>query len=229
MLLRLSLQASSGEKAPSLAFSLQTGWWDMPLFSFSSIFLAIPSFMASPLHHLFFLSALCFSSSAPLHQIIFLSSSSGDGGEAPEIAEADHLQLLSSIIPSHESERISLIRHYSHAFKGFSAMLTENEASVLAGHDGISIHLPGSNSSTSYYTFMDFLEAASGIAIQSTSNLSMSSDVIIGMIDTGIWPDPPSFPMMMELGKSLQDGKGACMKDMTSRNPIAIGSDRARY
>ena len=35
---------------------------------------------------------------------------------------------------SHESERISLIRHYSHAFKGFSAMLTENEASVLAGN-----------------------------------------------------------------------------------------------
>ena len=35
---------------------------------------------------------------------------------------------------SHESERISLIHHYSHAFKGFSAMLTENEASVLAGN-----------------------------------------------------------------------------------------------
>jgi len=27
------------------------------------------------------------------------SSSSGNGGEAPEIAEAGHLQLLSSIIP----------------------------------------------------------------------------------------------------------------------------------
>lgn len=31
----------------------------MPLFSFSSIFLAIPSFMASLLRHLFFLSVLC--------------------------------------------------------------------------------------------------------------------------------------------------------------------------
>jgi hypothetical protein len=38
------------------------------------------------------------------------------------------------LFDSHESERISLIHHYSHAFKGFSAMLTENEASVLAGN-----------------------------------------------------------------------------------------------
>ncbi|KAG6783263.1 hypothetical protein POTOM_012708 [Populus tomentosa] len=132
MLLRLSLQASSGEKAPSLAFSLQTGGGICHSFHSPPFFL--PSHLSWLLLCIISSSSLhsAFSSSAPLHQIIFLSSSSGDGGEAPEIAEADHLQLLSSIIPSHESERISLIRHYSHAFKGFSAMLTENEASVLA-------------------------------------------------------------------------------------------------
>ncbi|KAJ6326132.1 hypothetical protein OIU78_013263 [Salix suchowensis] len=72
------------------------------------------------------------SNQLPQHYVVYMGSSSS--GEAPGIAESDHLQLLSSIIPSHESERISLIHHYSHAFKGFSAMLTENEASALAGN-----------------------------------------------------------------------------------------------
>lgn len=34
---------------------------------------------------------------------------------------------------SEESERIALIHHFSHAFSGFSAMLTESEASALSG------------------------------------------------------------------------------------------------
>jgi len=34
---------------------------------------------------------------------------------------------------SEESERVALIHHFSHAFSGFSAMLTESEASALSG------------------------------------------------------------------------------------------------
>nr|TKS10222.1 hypothetical protein D5086_0000085380 [Populus alba] len=136
------------------------------------------------------------------------SSSSGDGGEAPEIAEADHLQLLSSIIPrlpyishhhnhhyiamvsrldtwnfnvlfgSHESERISLIRHYSHAFKGFSAMLTENEASVLAAATiTLSPNSPlptatSSSSSSSSSSTAQFLVNSCGLSLQSALSVS---------------------------------------------------------
>jgi hypothetical protein len=42
---------------------------------------------------------------------------------------------------SEESERIELIHHYNHAFSGFSAMLTENEASALSGISS-SLNLP---------------------------------------------------------------------------------------
>lgn len=79
------------------------------------------------------------------------------GSPSPsENEESDHLQLLSSIIPRlvhfwsfaiyltlfwwneymycrEESERVDLIHHYKHALKGFSAMLTPNEAALLAG------------------------------------------------------------------------------------------------
>lgn len=37
------------------------------------------------------------------------------------------------IFGSQESERISVVHNYNHAFRGFSAMLTESEASVLSG------------------------------------------------------------------------------------------------
>lgn len=38
-----------------------------------------------------------------------------------------------SVSASHEIERISVIHKYNHAFRGFSAMLTETEASTLSG------------------------------------------------------------------------------------------------
>lgn len=190
----------------------------MPLFSFSSIFLAIPSFMASLLHHLFFLSVLCLliisstaSNQLPQHYVVYMgSSSSGNGGEAPEIAEAGHLQLLSSIIPSHESERISLIHHYSHAFKGFSAMLTENEASVLAGHDGIVSIFRDPILQLHTTRSWDFLEASSGMQ-NKHKHPPLSSDVIIGMIDTGIWPESPSFNDD-GIGEIPSRWKGVCME-----------------
>lgn len=45
------------------------------------------------------------------------------------------------------SERKALLRSYSHAFRGFSAMLTENEASLLSGN----INIRSSSSSSSFF------------------------------------------------------------------------------
>jgi hypothetical protein len=72
MLLHLSLQASSGEKAPSLAFSLQTGGGICHSFHSPPFFL--PSHLPWLLFCIisFFSLYSAFSSSAPLHQINFL-------------------------------------------------------------------------------------------------------------------------------------------------------------
>ncbi|XP_058007631.1 CO(2)-response secreted protease isoform X2 [Hevea brasiliensis] len=86
-----------------------------------------------------FMSCPIFSSSAPLQTtkpyIVYMGSSWNDQKTevGARIAESAHLHLLSSIIPSQKSERISLIHSYHHAFNGFSAMLTEDEASLLSG------------------------------------------------------------------------------------------------
>ncbi|MBA0667021.1 hypothetical protein Goklo_000148, partial [Gossypium klotzschianum] len=60
------------------------------------------------------------------HYVVYMGSSAG------KTAESDHLQLLSTVIPREERERISITNHYNHALRGFSAMLTDDEASELS-------------------------------------------------------------------------------------------------
>jgi hypothetical protein len=64
--------------------------------------------------------------------VVYLGSSSGGDAEA---VRASHLQMLSSIVvQSDEQERPStLTQSYHHAFEGFAAELTEEEAAALSG------------------------------------------------------------------------------------------------
>ncbi|XP_019108142.2 CO(2)-response secreted protease isoform X2 [Beta vulgaris subsp. vulgaris] len=93
--------------------------------------------MASPLLFLslpfllFFSPA--FSHHTPQNYIVYMGGSQGEGETDMKIAESDHLQLLSSVIPSEERERMSVGHVYHHAFRGFSAFLTAKEASLLSG------------------------------------------------------------------------------------------------
>ncbi|XP_022767949.1 CO(2)-response secreted protease-like [Durio zibethinus] len=136
---------------------------------------------------------ICSASSnqTPKHYVVYMGSSSEENNEA---AESDHLQLLTSVIPREDKERISLINHYNHAFRGFSAMLTEDEASDLSGRDGIVSVFPDSVLLLHTTRSWDFLEGKSSARFRHRSYQHKSSyDVIIGMIDGGIWPESPSF------------------------------------
>ncbi|KAF5736682.1 hypothetical protein HS088_TW14G00832 [Tripterygium wilfordii] len=135
-----------------------------------------------------------------------MGSSSDGNSDASE-----HLELLSSIIPSHESERISLIHHFRYAFKGFSAILTEKEASLLSGHDGIVSIFPDPILQLHTTRSWDFLEAESGVRFSHNHQQHVSSDVIIGIIDTGIWPESPSFNDK-GIGEIPLRWKGVCME-----------------
>ncbi|KAL6327075.1 hypothetical protein AAG906_013822 [Vitis piasezkii] len=137
-------------------------------------------------------------------------SSNNHGGEA-EVAESSHLQLLSAIIPSSESERISLIHSYNHAFKGFSAMLTQGEASILSGHEEIVSIFPDPLLQLHTTRSWDFLNVESGITSTPLFHHNLSRDVIIGVIDTGIWPESPSFNDN-GIGQIPSRWKGVCME-----------------
>ncbi|XVE90723.1 hypothetical protein DITRI_Ditri20bG0100200 [Diplodiscus trichospermus] len=151
------------------------------------------------------------SNQTPKHYVVYMGSSSEQNTEA---AESDHLQLLSTVIPRHDRERISLINHYNHAFRGFSAMLTENEASELSRRDGIVSVFPDSNLQLQTTRSWDFLEGKSEAKLWNGwyhQHHNSSYDVIIGIIDGGIWPESPSF-RDDGIGEIPTRWKGSCME-----------------
>ncbi|KAM1263254.1 hypothetical protein ACFXTH_028266 [Malus domestica] len=154
------------------------------------------------------------STQIPKHHVVYMGSSFSNGNArdngADEAAESAYLQILSSIIPIHEIERISVIHNYNHAFRGFSAMLTETEASILSGNDGIVSIFPDSMLQLHTTRSWDFLEPELARPLKN-KYLHPSSDVIIGMIDTGIWPESPSFSDE-GIGAVPSRWKGVCME-----------------
>ncbi|CAL4924846.1 unnamed protein product [Urochloa decumbens] len=126
--------------------------------------------------------------------IVYMGSTSKEegGGGGPETLHAAHMQMLSSIIPGDEQERASLMHSYHHAFEGFAAILTEEEAAALSGHERVVSVFRDPALQLHTTRSWDFLEAQSGLRPDWLSRRA-SSDVIIGVVDTGVWPESPSF------------------------------------
>ncbi|KAL1346471.1 hypothetical protein HN51_020121 [Arachis hypogaea] len=139
----------------------------------------------------------------PKHYVVYMGSSS--------ISESSHLELLSSVIPREEKKRVSLIHHFRHAMSGFSAMLTEREASALSGYDGVVSVFPDPILELHTTRSWDFLESDLGMNNNTSAHFSTKSDIIIGIIDTGIWPESPSF-RDEGIGKIPSTWKGGCME-----------------
>ncbi|KAL6570148.1 hypothetical protein OROMI_014662 [Orobanche minor] len=108
-----------------------------------------------------------------------------------------------------ESEKKVLLNSYSHAFKGFSAMLTENEASILSGYDEVVSVFPDPLLNLHTTHSWDFLEASDS-KFGSYARNSVD-DLIIGVIDTGIWPESLSLDDR-HIGKIPSKWRGVCME-----------------
>ncbi|PKA63134.1 Cucumisin [Apostasia shenzhenica] len=98
-----------------------------------------------------------------------------------------HSSVLQEVIGDDAaSERI--LHSYSKSFNGFAAMLTEEEAQLLSRLDEVVSAFPSTQrqlSTTRSWDFMGFTTNAPRAAFE--------SDIIIGMLDTGIWPESKSF------------------------------------
>ncbi|KAG6426308.1 hypothetical protein SASPL_110530 [Salvia splendens] len=111
----------------------------------------------------------------------------------------------------------SLVRSYTRSFNGFVAYLTAQEHEKLASHEGVVSIFPSLSfypKTTRSWDFMGFHENVD-------RNPTVESDTIIGVIDTGIWPESESF---RDKGFSLppKKWKGACSggKNFTCNNKV---------
>ncbi|XP_030489278.2 CO(2)-response secreted protease isoform X1 [Cannabis sativa] len=158
-------------------------------------------------------------SETPKHYVVYMGASDpklneNEGND--QVSESAYLQLLSSIInPSQESEsereRISIVHNYNHAIRGFSAMLTESEASVLSGDSEVVSVFPDTMLQLHTTRSWDFLEGKAARQSTWASHKHLSDDVIVGLIDTGIWPESPSFKDE-GVGPVPSRWKGICME-----------------
>ncbi|XP_064953559.1 subtilisin-like protease SBT3.8 [Musa acuminata AAA Group] len=115
--------------------------------------------------------------------------------EDPNLVTASHHDMLSSVLGSKEEAVSSIVYSYKHGFSGFAAMLTESQANKIAELPEV-IRVNPSRSVPLHTTrSWDYL----GLGYeqpQSTGLLrrgNFGDGIIIGVVDTGIWPESRSF------------------------------------
>eukprot|EP01018_Ginkgo_biloba_P017636 Gb_08002 [translate_table: standard] len=107
--------------------------------------------------------------------------------------------MLSSVLGSHEAARECMLYSYTHAFNGFAAVLEPQQALAVSKLPGVvSVFLSKAHSlqTTRSWSFLGLEDPDSGDipseSLWEKAN-SGSSNVIIGNIDTGVWPESASF------------------------------------
>ncbi|GLT37693.1 hypothetical protein SLA2020_119960 [Shorea laevis] len=101
---------------------------------------------------------------------------------------AVHFNMLQQVI-GESSVRDVLIRNYKRSFSGFAAKLTDHEAKRLEGMNGVVSVFPSTTfhvQTTRSWDFIGFNETVE-------RNPTVESNVTIGVIDSGIWPESESF------------------------------------
>ncbi|XP_050210981.1 cucumisin-like [Mercurialis annua] len=144
-------------------------------------------------------------------------------GEIPkgEFSSSDiHTSMLQQALGSDGSD--SMIYSYKRSFNGFAAKLTGEQMLKLAGMEGVVSVFPSEKKELHTTRSWDFM----GFSKHVSRNTVLESNIIIGMLDTGIWPESESFTDE-NFGPPPTKWKGICQEssNFTCNNKI-IG---ARY
>ncbi|XP_062074028.1 subtilisin-like protease SBT3.5 isoform X2 [Humulus lupulus] len=127
----------------------------------------------------------------------------------PDFVTDSHLNLLAKIVGSKERASELMVYSYRHGFSGFAAKLTESQAQDIAELPGVVRVIPNSLHRLQTTRTWDSLD----LTTQAPSNLLHKSNngdgVIIGIFDTGIWPESKSFSEN-GLGPVPSRWKGVC-------------------
>ncbi|XP_022857283.1 cucumisin-like [Olea europaea var. sylvestris] len=102
-------------------------------------------------------------------------------------ATSMHVSMLQSVMDSERASK-SWLHSYHKSFNGFVAKLTEEEKEKIASMDEVVSVFPSTKKqlhTTRSWDFMGFP--------QDVKRTQIESDIIVGMLDSGIWPESQSF------------------------------------
>ncbi|CAL5089949.1 unnamed protein product [Urochloa decumbens] len=137
---------------------------------------------------------------------------------SPNLLQESHLSLLGTVLKRGRRADGVVVRQYKHGFSGFAARLSEAEAAALRRKPGVVSVFPDPVYQLHTTRSWDFLQqtavkidAAAAAARRGSgahahhraatadadspppSPSPAASDTIIGLLDSGIWPESPSF------------------------------------
>ncbi|PKI65791.1 subtilisin-like protease SBT1.3 [Punica granatum] len=92
-----------------------------------------------------------------------------------------------------DAEQERVIYNYQHAFHGVAARLSEEEAGQLEEEEGVLAVFPETKYELHTTRSPIFLGLAPGGSKNVWSQNIMDHDVVVGVLDTGIWPESASF------------------------------------
>ncbi|XP_068645578.1 subtilisin-like protease SBT3.5 isoform X2 [Aristolochia californica] len=146
--------------------------------------------VSSLLLALVLVQSIFFAVSASNVHIVYMG---GTQHAEPTVARDSHREILSTVLGSKEAAASAILYHYKHGFSGFAAVLTQAQARLVADLPGVVRVVPNQIFSLHTTRSWDFLKLGlnSRVGILSESQAGGSS--IIGIMDTGIWPESASF------------------------------------
>ncbi|KAI4295353.1 hypothetical protein L6164_035407 [Bauhinia variegata] len=150
----------------------------------------------------FFLLLLSLASCTQKNKIYVVYFGEHSGDKALDEIEKTHYSYLSSVKATEEGAKASLLYSYKHSINGFAALLSKEEVSKLqemkevisvfkSQPKGYSLH------TTRSWEFVGLREPLNPFRKESKGDLlskaKYGEDVIVGMIDNGVWPESQSF------------------------------------
>nr|CAD1821428.1 unnamed protein product [Ananas comosus var. bracteatus] len=138
-----------------------------------------------------------------LLQLLLLGTSSGSNvyivymGEKPQmqpqLVHELHHGILTTVLGSEEEAKTSTLYSYKHGFSGFAAVLSESQAARLVDWPGVVRVVPNRILELHTTRSWDFLHLSPEPSNGLLSLSRFGERSIIGVLDTGIWPESESF------------------------------------
>ncbi|KAI9114591.1 hypothetical protein K1719_014289 [Acacia pycnantha] len=146
--------------------------------------------------------------------IVYMGSLPDEPSYSPT---SHHLRMLEQVTGETEAASSLLIQSYNRSFNGFAAKLTEEQRDKIAEMEEVVSVFPSTRLRTHTTRSWDFM----GLVQSTKRNVSGESDVIIGFLDSGIWPESESFSDK-GFGPPPKKWKGTCAggKNFTCNNKI---------
>ncbi|CAH2070929.1 unnamed protein product [Thlaspi arvense] len=138
--------------------------------------------------------------------IVYLGEKQHDD---PAFVTESHHQMLWSLLGTKEDAHDSMVYSYRHGFSGFAAKLTDSQAKKIADLPEVVHVTPDSFYELATTRTWDYLGLSAAYPKNLLNDTNMGEEVIIGIVDTGVWPESEVFSEN-GIGPVPKHWKGGC-------------------